>query len=287
LIGVLIALLMPAVQRARETASRASCLANLSQIGIALTHYHDSQGSFPPDALTVDIPQQASVPDGKADLSWQVLLLPFIEQDAVLKSTMDAYQNDLIDYHNPPHTALTALIPMYACPSDPRLHDPVTDANGITSTLTSYIGVAGGSVRDGVFGAKTGCRLVEIVDGTSNTLLAGERPPPNTYQAGWWYMVRDENLTYGGVVPGPNQSMNTAYLNNGFVAPWNCYGPFSYGPGTLDNACDRMHFWSLHSGGANFLFADGSVRFLSYAAEPIMVALGTKSGHEVVPLADY
>jgi prepilin-type processing-associated H-X9-DG protein len=48
-----------------------------------------------------------------------------------------------------------------------------------------------------------------------------------------------------------------------------------------------MHFWSLHSGGANFLFADGSVRFLSYAAEPILIALGTKSGHEVVPLADY
>jgi prepilin-type N-terminal cleavage/methylation domain-containing protein/prepilin-type processing-associated H-X9-DG protein len=288
LIGVLIGLLMPAVQRAREMAARASCMDNLRQIGIALTHYHDSQGSFPPDALEIDIPQQAAVPDGKADLSWQVLILPFIEQDAILKATMNAYQNDLIDYHNPPHTALTAVIPMYACPSDPRLHDPVTDVNGVTSTLTSYIGVAGGAVRDGVFGVKTGCRMADITDGLSNTLLVGERAPPNSYQAGWWYMVRDENLTYDGVVPGPNQSMNVSYQNSGFVTPWNCNGPFFYGPGTLDNACDRMHFWSLHSGGgANFLFADGSARFMSYAAVPIMIPLATKSGHEVVPLGDY
>ena len=56
------------------------------------------------------------------------------------------------------------------------------------------------------------------------------------------------------------------------------------GPGRLDNPCDRYHFWSLHPGGGNWLFADGSVRFLSYSADPIMPALATRAGGEVVPL---
>jgi prepilin-type processing-associated H-X9-DG protein len=65
-----------------------------------------------------------------------------------------------------------------------------------------------------------------------------------------------------------------------------CQGPFRYGPGRLENPCDSYHFWSLHPAGANFLFADGSARYLSYAAEPIMVALATCRGGEVVSLPD-
>ena len=59
-------------------------------------------------------------------------------------------------------------------------------------------------------------------------------------------------------------------------------GPYQYGPGKLNNTCDDFHFWSLHSGGANFAFADGSVRFVTYSADPIMPALATRAGGEVV-----
>ena len=65
-----------------------------------------------------------------------------------------------------------------------------------------------------------------------------------------------------------------------------CRGPIRYGPGRLTNRCDVLHFWSLHSGGANFVFCDGSVRFLPYSAEPIMVALATRAGGETVALPD-
>jgi prepilin-type processing-associated H-X9-DG protein len=65
-----------------------------------------------------------------------------------------------------------------------------------------------------------------------------------------------------------------------------CIGPFRFGPGRLENPCDRFHFWSLHPGGAHFLFADGSVRLLPYSAQPIMVSLATRSGGEVVTLPD-
>jgi prepilin-type processing-associated H-X9-DG protein len=75
-------------------------------------------------------------------------------------------------------------------------------------------------------------------------------------------------------------------LNGPDFADPSCQGPFWYGPGTTSNPCDRYHFWSLHSGGANFLWADGSARFISYAAKDIMVALATRAGGEVVELPD-
>ncbi|MBI3407848.1 MAG: DUF1559 domain-containing protein [Planctomycetes bacterium] len=70
--------------------------------------------------------------------------------------------------------------------------------------------------------------------------------------------------------------------------PYSCPpGPYSFSPGSLTEQCDMFHFWSLHSGGANFAFADGSVRFLSYSAAPIMPALATRAGGEVVNLENY
>jgi prepilin-type processing-associated H-X9-DG protein len=63
-------------------------------------------------------------------------------------------------------------------------------------------------------------------------------------------------------------------------------GPFGFGPGTTTNQCDQFHFWSLHGGGANFLFCDGSVRFLSYSADPVMPALGTRAGGEALSPPD-
>jgi prepilin-type processing-associated H-X9-DG protein len=83
---------------------------------------------------------------------------------------------------------------------------------------------------------------------------------------------------------GPDGAMME---EEGLRADETCSGPFRYGPGSVDNPCDRYHFWSLHPGGANFLFADGSARFLPYSAAPIMVALATRSGQETIDLHEF
>jgi prepilin-type processing-associated H-X9-DG protein len=279
-IALLLGLLLPAVQRVRQAAARASCLANLKQIGLALANYHGDHGRLPPSAGQIRIGRQGRI----ATLGWMVLLLPYLEQESLLAATLRAWRVEPLSYRNPPHVGLATVLPPYACPADGRLRSPLGDQNGITAAYTSYIGVAGMGKRDGVIGSRPGVRLAEITDGTSNTLAVAERPPPGTLQAGWWYSL-DVLSVADALTRGPNASLVAAYpagVRMGGI----CSSPFHFGPGRIDNPCDRYHFWSLHPGGANFLFADGSVRFLSYAAEPLIPALATRDGGEVVNLSE-
>src|SRR5262249_30810637 len=128
-------------------------------------------------------------------------------------------------------------------------------------------------------------RLTDIKDGTSNTLLIGERPPSADYLFGWWFAGGG----YDGYCKAGDNYMgvrDTPYLNgltdtNG--APVKCpMSKLNYQPGKITDLCDQLHFWSLHPGGANWAMADGSVRFLPYAADPLLPALATRNGGEVV-----
>ena len=106
--------------------------------------------------------------------------------------------------------------------------------------------------------------------------MVGERPPSADGVLGWWYagvgQARDGSAD---IVLGVQER------NVGSLAPGCRVGPYDFGPGQTTNQCDAFHFWSLHlGGGANFLFADGSVHFLSYSARRIMVALATRAGGE-------
>jgi hypothetical protein len=132
-------------------------------------------------------------------------------------------------------------------------------------------------------GVVPGIRLMNITDETSSTLMVGERPPPDTLQAGWWYS-RVVSGHYCGGLCGPTEAM--LMEENSIIPGEVCIPPFRYGPGRTHNPCGRYHFWSLHPGGGNFLFAAGSVRFVPYTARDVMPALAMRAGGEIVALPD-
>src|SRR5206468_12835727 len=111
-------------------------------------------------------------------------------------------------------------------------------------------------------------RSADISDGASNTLLAGERPPSTDFQYGWWYAGLGQRLTGSADMLLGVEEPNLLTVTKGSCPP----GTYRFGPGRFTNQCDMFHFWSPHSGGANFLFADGSAHFLTYKATPLLPA---------------
>lgn len=290
IIGILIGFMLPAVQRVRATASRTACLSNLKQIGLALQNHESIHRTFPP--AIISFPPSGGKSYGAA-VSWRAPLLPHLEQDSLWRQTQEAARVDPNSNHNPPHIASAAVVRGFVCPTDSRLSDPLHDSvSGITAAYTSYIAVAGSrpAFRDnpeyrGVFSSYShGTKIAAITDGTSNTLAVGERPPSDGLEDGWWYSAMCDPMNAGGQCRGPATSMAMERSTTGNYG--GCSGPFFYGPGRLDNPCDRFHFWSLHSGGANFGFADGSARFIPYVAKNVMPALATRAGGEVASLPD-
>jgi type II secretory pathway pseudopilin PulG len=281
LIGIillLLALILPAIQQIRESSARATCLSNLRQIGIALHHFHSDHNRLPP------LRPQNYRDDPNGLLSWRALILPYIEEDSLWAASVRACRLSRDPWQDPPHIGLSTIIKLYVCPDDSRLLTTMADGDGFTAAFTSYIGVGGGnSLSDGAM-VIPGVRLADITDGTSNTLMVGERPPPNSLQAGQWYPNLINPMGTFGYLRGPNTALAAAGAVT-FDDP--CTGPFSFGPGRADNPCDRYHFWSFHPGGACFVFADNSSRFLPYAAKPVLVALATRAAGEVVDLSEF
>lgn len=316
IIGVLLALLLPAVQRVRESASRARCQNNLKQIGLALHDYHDVYRAFPP--AQINDPEYSTNKKERRPpypyLSWRGYLLPFIEQDNLWRETQQAYAVQKDFWHNPPHVGLTQNMPIYTCPSDGRqapVHSvKVPDEYGGSGgaipmpnvALSGYFGVGGSNLRsrDGIFFVNASTGIQQILDGTSNTIMVGERPAVEPFVFGWWYAgigqfvprhpgSRQDNLRqrlqYDGAFTGSaSQTLGAAELNmqsSGYSQYDNCPpGPYTYGPGKYHNPCDAFHFWSLHPGGANFVFGDASVHFLGFGIGPNLVKLATRAGNE-------
>jgi prepilin-type N-terminal cleavage/methylation domain-containing protein/prepilin-type processing-associated H-X9-DG protein len=281
IMGLLFGITFPAVQKARGAAARLKCLNNLKQMGIALHSFHDTYGQLPPARV-----RRASTSDPNLLLSWMAMILPEMDQTPLFQISEQACRLDTNTLHNPPHVGLITVVPSYLCPADGRFSQPATDSFGVTAALTSYIGITGTLPPgakiglDGVLGDSRGKRLTDITDGTSQTIMVGERPPPDSLQAGWWYPIQ---FAYGEGFRGPN---NGIILGGGSIYPGDpcVILKGTFGPGRASNPCDRYHLWSFHSGGANFLFADASARFLPYSAEPMMMALGSRSGGEFVDL---
>ena len=278
IIAILIGLLLPAVQKVRAAAARIQCENNMKQIGLAMHNYHDAYNAFPSPRGQVYGPTYT--PGCVGPGSWLGYILPFMEQQALYTNT---YANNGAGYGNYYPTVIKA----YICPSDG--HILITPSNSLASDddfgLTDYIGVTGNDATvnlqqngpsNGIFDVSRytnnlGVRIVEITDGTSSTLMVGERSPSSDYFWGWWAYSDYDNFIsvnmlwneYGGcTVPGVYQAEP-----KGANAP--CGG-------------GSNHFWSYHDGGANWVFGDGSVHFLPYAAQSIVVPMGSRNGAEVV-----
>lgn len=208
IIGVLVALLLPAIQAAREAARRMSCQNNLKQIGLAILNYESSKKSLPPGS-TMSIIEQAS------GLGWTVQILPYVEQSTVSQGAIEAYTTDNDAYGKKMDKLNQLLLPMYLCPSDPELQQQQekfgnTDDEKQRKGM-SYAGVAGSYFSrtgrcpadrngddyciatstsnlfgpnnfDGLLVQGWPVELKQITDGASNTLMVGER----TYQIRAW-----------------------------------------------------------------------------------------------------
>jgi prepilin-type N-terminal cleavage/methylation domain-containing protein len=322
IIAILIGLLLPAVQKVREAAARTKCQNNLKQLGIACHAFHDLNGVLPPglgapndrypmpltggyNAAIADTIPPTMPPTRNKFASWCTWLLPQVEQNAVYDAMRQTAKPGGIP--GPP-------LAIFTCPSDARL-DLIYDTGvGGNRPVTLYAGVSGTAnnnpkwpVCDGLLFCRSKVRLVDITDGTSNTLMIGERPASPDLDWGWWdtadqpeYYGADGNGGWSGwdmdVVSGvaerysgnsgPNHS--TSQSSPSFACPavetYRAPGPpaVSYGAPyqTPSNFCDFNHFWSNHQGGAFFVFGDGSVRFIPYTAAPIMIKLATRAGGE-------
>ncbi len=337
IIAVLIGLLLPAVQKIREAAARVKCSNNLKQIALALHNFHDAMGVFPPGLGAVgdkfQVPPAGGAAAARADpipsanaptfnryASWMTWILPQVEQDnrfAIMRQTKTPT--------GPPG----GIVPIYLCPSDMRgaVIGPVPSDYTTQGDRppTFYAGVAGTAVNnknwpnaDGILYNRSKVRQTDVTDGTSNTLMVGERPPSPIFDWGWWETAVSPNQFLGGF-PGYTRDMDTVLgvaENGGDPGPsgpryydeessrdapcvtsntpyqgvgtWPCQdndcGPYK---GLPSNFCDFYHFWSNHPGGAYFAFADGSVHFLPYTAARIIKALGTRGGGEAVDTSDF
>lgn len=258
IIAILIGLLLPAVQKVREAAARMKCSSNLKQLGIGLHSYHDTHGELPTGGVNASANVEA--------WGWGAFVLPHIEQDNLF-AQLGVGNRTLHDFivSGGSNTLLQTPLSVFVCPSDeggPMMNGPRLNGgsgrhfagngglpNNFRVSKSNYVAVAGtGSVQDtnndGVmFRGSRGYTIQGIPDGSSNTFLVGERDF-FCHQGAW---VGNRNVTGGGP-QGADYTM-------GFVAV-----PLNH-PNNANHECVEG-FSSNHTGGANFLFGDGSVQFI-------------------------
>lgn len=294
IIGVLIALLLPAVQQAREAARRMQCSNNLKQFGIALHNYHDTYRTFPPGYLLQDLNGSNLAYNGTgSSWGWGAQLLPFIEQNA-LADSLSVGSQSLTNALDTPAlvTLMKQPVQAFLCPSDTAPNpntghqlkkssgdEPVATSNYIGNNtshkwhsggrLTGYnTGEQGGWSPPGATHAPTGIfwrnskiGMRDITDGTSNTIAIGERS---------W---RLNNPAGGQFVCDAGIAIGTAH-NNEQLTIRHVLGGGAVRINFANNEC-KYGFSSRHPGGAMFVLCDGSVRFIAETIDHTPAASGS------------
>ena len=281
IIAVLVALLLPAVQQAREAARRSQCRNNLKQLGLAFHNYHSTHNIFPPGYVA-----GAAYPATTNGWSWCAQLLPFLDETPVYHSI-----NFQLPVEHPSNLrAGSAKLPVFLCATDQTGSGDfqITDAAGTviipTAAASSYAATVGddssdadGLTGNGVFYRNSGTRISDIIDGTSTTVMVGERAWG--FANGAWAGAPNNAL----VRPGKSNPWTLATANSPvfFLVHNNFINIMTDNDGGLDD------FSSFHAGGAQLLFGDGSVRFIpSITAEgPLRRAfwgMGTRAGNEII-----
>jgi len=279
IIGVLIALLLPAVQKVRESANRVKCQNNLHQIGIALHSYHGDHGSFPSGYLW-----RPQVPDVTTQTdpgwSWAALLLPYLEQDNLQRQVN--FKSSVADPAN--EEIRTTVLPVFVCPTDQQtglFQLLTTTGQPVIAATSSYAASFGGLVEiadtpgcgNGVFYRNSRVRIADIIDGSSSTFAIGERASLFA-QAPWAGAVSAGTVRITPGAPTTSTSVEAAPVQ--VLAHCGSHA-------LNDNQSDPDDFFTPHVGTAFFLFADGSVRSVSVKTDvDIIRALATRNGGEVV-----
>ncbi len=277
---MLVGLVLSAVQNVRRAAARLACQNNLKQLALGLHQYHDANNTFPPGHRSF------LNPDRLAFSGWTLSVLPYVEQQTLYDRALVAYRTAPVPFFNPPHTGFNTVVPVFNCPADDRVRSPqlATRTNKYVA-FTSYLGVSGKNyaTKDGVFYQNSRINMLGISDGTSNTLMLGERPPSADFQFGWWYAGIGQRLTGSGDhVLGVREANLLPIATGSRCGP----GNYPFRASRFDDQCGMFHFWSPHADGANFAVADGSIRFLRYSANDLMPALASRAGGEVAAVPE-
>lgn len=307
IIGILAALLLPAVQAAREAARRTSCYNNLKQIGLALQAYHDSVRQFPPAYVVSPTtnalmgPPDAISGDTGPGWGFLALSLPFMEQGPL---------HQRLNVNLPCWSAANAAaaqtaLPEFLCPTalNESLTYNVVNASGNTLAAfgrSNYVALAGrvgpwdayfdpaqdlAGVADGVLYRNSRTRIADITDGTSQTMLVAEQTPYHS------------NSTWVGVVPG-GVTCPTAWFASAGCGPAASQVNAHAGPSPDEvppiikppnqPLANTDEVWANHPDGANVLFGDGSVKFVSQMINQLVWSrMATRAAGDVLGDGEY
>jgi prepilin-type N-terminal cleavage/methylation domain-containing protein/prepilin-type processing-associated H-X9-DG protein len=281
IIAVLIGLLLPAVQKAREAASRTQCQNNLRQLGLGCLNHENTYGYLPPVSTVV------------TGMGWITEILPFVEEAPLYKQ----YNQSLPFYDPSQQAVVTTRLSVVECPSAPsdtRILSGTDASINFQAATTDYFAVAGLSSvvlttgwapasgdLSGVLEVDGQRKILEVTDGTSNTIMLTEMagrprvwvtgPQLSPNQPAW--------LTYGfGAWAHNDAHYVQSFTPDGLVAPGSC----------AVNCSNFFGIFGFHTGGANVIFADGSVRLLNNGTDAgVVYSLLTRAGGESVSGVAY
>ncbi|WP_435009015.1 DUF1559 domain-containing protein [Tundrisphaera lichenicola] len=277
IIGVLIALLLPAVQQSRAAAARAQCQNNLKQIGIAIHNFENARGGLPP------------IGGSPTDHSWTTLILPYLEQ----RGLEDAYDYGHYWYDPVNSTAVMTRMSVMMCPSDPVAGNMIEGAVGAVpfkAAACDYFAITGVNPSmnwtnpnndiTGAFGIGFVKSFAHILDGTSNTVMVSEMSGrPFAYVTG--------SKLNSALAASTGGAGAWAHNNTHKLMSYTVDGGVKGGPCGV-NCSSRNSIYSFHQEGAHGLFVDGSVRLLRAKLDAnIAFSLGTAAGGELLSATDY